>query len=182
MQGLMRQPTSTPAQHRAFIDELRVEGCLRASRCHSCRLAVLPLRPTPAINFTRTTPALFGSNITLANPHSTFCWWTSATQPLTSAQAASSAASLNCHPLRTILPTSLLRERKCCPSPAPLKYHYSISPILARLPPPPHRIISVNCEGLRSKLPRIVALLLQCDPDVVSLQEVGSLPRDAFNG
>lgn len=48
--------------------------------------------------------------------------------------------------------------------------------------PPPLRLITANCGGAAEKLPRLVALLMYTDPDVVCLQEAGGLRRDQLDG
>jgi endonuclease/exonuclease/phosphatase family metal-dependent hydrolase len=48
--------------------------------------------------------------------------------------------------------------------------------------PIPLRLLSINCGGAASKLPRLVALLLHSDPDVVCLQEAGGLDADQLRG
>ena len=94
-----------------------------------------------------------------------------------------------------ILPTSLLRGATCSPpTPLPSPYNDSLHrqsptgtssprpPLSASTTPEPLRVLSVNCGGASSKLPRLVALLLFADADVVCLQEAAGFPPDCFCG
>jgi endonuclease/exonuclease/phosphatase family metal-dependent hydrolase len=44
------------------------------------------------------------------------------------------------------------------------------------------RLLSINCGGAGSKLDRLIALLLYSEPDIVCLQEVGTLPAGSLAG
>lgn len=44
------------------------------------------------------------------------------------------------------------------------------------------RVMSINCGNASRKMHRLLALLLQSDPDVVCLQEVGFMEPSALGG
>ena len=44
----------------------------------------------------------------------------------------------------------------------------------------PLRILTINCGGIGNKFPRLLAVLLHSDPDVLCLQEAGSLPPESL--
>ena len=125
----------------------------------------------------------------------TCCWWTPPSEPLTTTHAASSTTSFAGHLFPAVLPLSLLRKRTCSPPLLPptnpaqaasLSAAYSSPPLSSRLrdstPPPPFRVLSVNCGGLGCMLAQLFALLLYAEADIVCLQEVGPVPHDAFAG
>lgn len=127
-----------------------------------------------------------------SDPHHC-CWTTPSSIPLTSEAASRSSVNAGGQPLLGVLPTSTLRRSQCSPDPPPpptplsrrLLRHMPLAhspPTTSTAPPAPLRILSINCGGAAAKLPRLVALLMYVDPDIICLQEAAALPPADLQG
>jgi endonuclease/exonuclease/phosphatase family metal-dependent hydrolase len=117
-----------------------------------------------------------------------------ATSPLTASLAQRSSVGLANSSVPGVLPTSQLRSTHCepcviptldplCAGPLRLAYDHIVPDSkLSDYDPGPIRLLSVNCGGLADKLPRLVALLLHTDADIVCLQEAATLNATALAG
>ena len=123
------------------------------------------------------------------------CWWAAPDAPLTAELASRSGICVGAHHLPGILPVRHLRAFHCAPviplsGPAAvfeeLLLSYGGSLLTGRLADPvlaePLRVLSINCGGLTTKLPRLLALLHWTDPDVVCLQETSGCLAEPLPG
>ena len=121
------------------------------------------------------------------------CWSTPPGTPLTSRAASRSCVSIGASPLLGVLPVSTLRRSECSPPTPPPTTPLSRL-LLRHLPPPrplpatgggppePLRLLSLNCGGASDKLPRLIALMVHTDPDIVCLQEAAGFTPAHFHG
>lgn len=165
--------TISPADHPAPQTWLWAENCPLCGRPQPLRGLLLP-SGTPS-----------------ASPAGSCCWLTPDDTPITSDAAARSTVVLGHQPLHGVLPTSFLRRYQCTPpelppfgipGAPPYQPHFPTAPPSTPPASVSLRVLSANCGGAASKLPRLVALLLHADPDIACLQEAGAITTDMLRG
>lgn len=158
---------------------------LLSSHCHRC-----------------SRPQVLSGSLILQSPMASggftgfpICWWMPPGMSPSAAMAVRSVVTICGVPMKGVLPLSRLRAFSCSmevPAQAPgaavdeFLQAYCPPGLGARTEDPPFqeplRVLSINCGGLTTKLPRLLVLLTCCDPDVVCLQETSDCVADPIPG